>query len=274
MGNTDRTKKHDIVVFTATKRPGGLDVVHDSLVRQNMSVLWVVGDDLFYVRHDEFKENCVLPYVYFDAYAWRLADKDLYRTLAHAFNFGLFFARKVRAELFVTLQDFISIPDDGLRRFVDMGVEFPDSLLTGLCSHSVDPTADYVNEFQTDGDWTIFPEPWHGRPREIAWHDVRDTGTGGYVEIDQVRWEANWGAVPSTVLHDTDVECDEAYDRGVAYENQDFAMRAKERGYGEVWLDEGNHALALPHRAYFPWEEQRDMEHNNKDFHEGKWVAR
>jgi hypothetical protein len=177
-------------------------------------------------------------------------------------------ARDLDADLFVALQDYTWLPCDGLDRFVAMAEEFPTCLLAGLCSMTDKPGVEGVAD--PEGLWSIFHEPYDGRkPSSISWLDCRLEIAKGICPVAPMFWEANWAAIPRRVLHDTSLDYDVAYDRGHGYDNQDYAYRAVGKGYG-VWIDTANHAIELPHRAYFPVQQAALEAKSNREWHEGR----
>ena len=259
-----------IYVFTPTCRYGGVDVNFNSLLRQTeQDFCWIVLDDLFNERTtmwlDLFEEIDLIPGMP------PARKKGDYRNLAAAYNAAVEIAVEDEdAELFVTMQDYMWLPEDGLEKFLDLHRSNPDRLLTGLCSISLDPTPDKVVDLE--GHYTIFGAPYFDKPKVIDWADVREHSEGIRGGNHQ-EWEANWGAVPMDLLR-SGLRWDIEYDRGVAYENQDFAIRALLDFEVEVTIDQSNHAITLPHKKYFPEEEKRDGPQNNKDWHEARWRDR
>jgi hypothetical protein len=265
-----------IVVFTPTRQYGGLDVTYSALKRQEgvdlSDLLWVVGDELYKERAGILKTHAAdLLTLHFDTTVYRDEEPGLVRTYVHAYQDALRLARDLSADMFVSLQDYIIPPVDGLARFIAMNEnpEYGGALFTGLMSHAGDPTADEVHDLE--GKWTIFAEPYESTPTTISWADVRHKGPGIH-QADACWWECNWGAVGRTALHDARINYDLSYDMGIAYENSDFAMQAQQLGY-RVYMDCDNHALGLPHRAYWPHQEKEDVEINlaNKARYQGKW---
>lgn len=262
-----------VVVYTPTRRAGGLDVNLASLIRQggDFNLTWIVGDtrdrnDTHLHITDTCQEHGV-------TYCWFQCPSDR-PSLCRSYNEATEWARELDADLLVSMQDYLWAPPDGVQRFVDLAKLYPAALLTGACSISSDPTAaeiaDPVDPF------TIFIHPYDGhRPREIGWEDVRlaegirrYVHKGPYVGIDVEWWEANWAAIPRTLLYDTRLAFDESYDRAVGHENQAYAISAYELGYNRV-MDPGNHAISLPHRSYFPAEtaELEKLRQSNMRYH-------
>ncbi len=260
-------------VLTVTMRPGGLDLTRACLLRQNHpDLIWLIGDDLYPTR-EAVKYAGPLRALHFDTGENKRAN-NAPSSLAAAYRRGIEIAREMDVDLLVSLQDYIWIPPDGIRRFEMMAEEFPTCLLTGLCSHSEDPPASEVVD--ACGDFTIWAQPHDGRkPGHIRWRDCRlekwPVGVWANAK-DPIWWELNWAAIPRPILHDSRLNFDESYDRGFGYENQDYAIRACKLGYG-VWIDTGNHAISLPHRDYFREEQKRLRGLSNREWHERKWAA-
>lgn len=262
-------------IFTPTIRRGGLDVTAASIRRQKDvlgQLIWIVGDELFREREKIFELNAPdIPTIHFDTSAIRRQVPNLYRTLAHADNHALQISRENNADLMISLQDYIWIPEYGIRRFQELNQVHPNHIYTGLCSFSSDPGPEAV--VNPDGLWSVFETPYkvEDKPQEISWHDVRDSDDEERVGICDPVWaEMNWSAIGKTVLYDLDIAFPNEYDEGVAYENQDYSFQAFHKGYNTV-IDRDNHAISLNHKRYFPEEEAEHMQHLNQERHYAKW---
>jgi hypothetical protein len=128
------------------------------------------------------------------------------------------------------------------------------------------------------GLYTIFDKPFTDKPRETWWwsdYDVRGAGRslGIHVDVDVQQWEANWSAIPKAILN-SKVGYDEELDRGIGYENQDYAFACKHDLGARIILDTTNHAFGLPHKLYFPkmTQENGDMVPGNRAYVESKWA--
>lgn len=262
-----------VAVFTPTHRYGGLDVNYNGLCRQvgGHDITWLIADELIAERLDIYEQINTSPFNEIGIIAFKV-PKTGYRNLAASYNEALRIARKLGVDLFVTQQDYTWIPDNGIDRYAKLCEHHPNAFYTGLCSHSADPPLDMVTDIK--GLWTIFDQPFLYKPTTIGWADCRGEQVddlSGIYPCMPVAWEANWAALGKDVLYDEECYWDEAYDIGVAYENQDFAERASGCGHN-ILLDPSNHAIALPHRAYFPWQEAADIQHSNQQLHEKKWA--
>jgi GT2 family glycosyltransferase len=185
------------------------------------------------------------------------------RNLAASYNQALRFAREMDCDGFVSLQDYIWIPEDGIQRFIDASEKIDDPhILTGICHITEDPTPDKVVD--VENYFSIFAEPYDEEPTTIKWEDVRKVNNEKFtadpealLSTSPVEWEANWAYIPREALHDTRLRYDEDFDRYVAYENQDYAYRALELGYFTM-IDTHNIAKSLPHKAYWPEQEAHE----------------
>ncbi len=249
-------------VFTPTRLPGGLDVNYHALTRQTRKpYVWIIGDELFSERADLVHRLPIRTH-HFQA-GWTPGHL---RNLCASYNVALDYARRIGCDMFVSMQDYFWIPEDGLERFEAMAQTLDGHLLTGLASLTGDPPPSAIAN--PKGLFTIFDKPYSGKPQEIAWHDVRDRdGENGYQVRPWIEWEANYSAITPAIMA-TDIQWDTAYDRGVAYENQDLALRAANAYGAATWIDLDNHALGLPHKAYFPELERADAPYSNREFHE------
>lgn len=263
-----------VAIFTPTSRPGGLDVLEASLKRQtNQDFWWFVVDDLYEKRIEvwdrlraEFNDKVTNI---------KLGPKTKHRNLCEAYNMA---AKLVLLDgsfnLFVSLQDYIWIPPDGIERFVNTHEERPNDLITGVTHISDVPSPSTVSDKY--GGYTIFSRPFTGKPESLNWEDVRVseiyTGydQGALLSVEPGHFEANWAAIPVSKFKEG-IFWDEEYDQGVAYENCDFAQRATRETNCEILLDTGNVAISLPHKDYFDGEREDILNHTNRWLYESKW---
>ncbi len=261
-----------VVIFTPTIHYGSIAEQYECIRNQNTheDIVWIIADELYEQRKDIVKENT--PEVH-TVHLQVTKEKGHYRNLARSYNLALQLAReKYKASLFVSLQDYIWIPDNGIRRFIIAANLYPDCLLTGLMSIYKEPGPDKIVD--PKGLWTIFGKPWYRKPEgDYWWEDVRRLAIPGgarYVQINPLGWEQNWAAIPAAVLHDDALNYDEDFDIGVAYENCDFGVQAYNLGYKTV-IDYKNEAYGFAHKSYWPEKEQADMAYSNTDMFNKKW---
>lgn len=245
-----------IVVATPTMQFGGLDVAFASVSRQTVAkdIIWLIADEKLKLRkhiyselHDLGRIRAVVPF--------RVPTREGYpRNLTSSYNEALTIARDLDADFFVSMQDYIWIPPDGVERFASLGNSEPNALLTGLCSIADNPTPEAVVD--PEGLLTIFSEPYTAEPNHSWWwsdFEVRGAGREipSLVEIDPQQWELNWAAIGSKILA-TDAFFDPEYDLGIGYDHQDFAATCRRDHGSKIILDTGNQAIGLPHKAFFP----------------------
>lgn len=263
-------------VFTPTRLPG-IDVSLASIERQILDpgdeVLWVIADEIdreFHANNSQVitKRICV---------PWDVGNP---RNLARAYNYGIREARDWGADIFVSMQDYIWAPENGLQLFAQVdramtNIGTSKTLLTGYCDISADPSPDLITN---PGGWiTIFDEPYEDQPQDIAWYDSRRENKKGAEEICQIpalEWETNWAAISKVALYDEELFYDEEFDAAVAYENQAFSYLAKQKGY-IILLDQRNEAISLPHKRYFSqWEkEEAPLTHINRKLTEDRYAS-
>ncbi len=261
-----------LAVFTPTYRPGGIDVLLGSLERQIFKdFVWIVSDQRFLRRKDMW--GAIANHVDFEVlFLSRMIQEGNKRNLCAMYNAAADYTVEKGYDMLISLQDYIYVDEDGLQKFVDAHEKFPNSLLTGVTHISRDP---YPNKiYDLEGDYSIFMAPFTTKPKRLSWEDVRVTQM--YTSEDTIHpvetghWEANWAAVPVHVL-DLGIRWDENYDKGIAYENMDFAQQAKGMGYNVV-LDKTNVAISLPHKDYFEGEREEIVDFSNREYYESKWM--
>lgn len=271
-----------VAIFTPTARPG-FDVTHASVKRQetDAEIMWIVGDLLFDQRANVFKnlaeqdrQQGLYNYKHFPT---PKVDNNA-RSVSKAYNAAMYTARKWGANMFLSLQDYIYIPEDAVQKFIVMDQEIKEENLkgiyTGITSISRDPLDREINDL--NGMYTIFKEPYYDRPSEIEWCDVRyvHNHTHSYHRASAIEFETNWACFPEDVLYSKDLFFDEIYDDGVAYENQDYAFRAIQQGF-EVFVAYNNQAISLPHKRYFSeeWAKEEPLTEVNRKITEDRWVT-
>lgn len=244
-------------------------------------LLWIVGDELHDRRYHVYstierdRGLNVMPF--------KPKREGRHRNLCAAYNEALDRASSWRATHFVSLQDYIVIPHDGLSRFVqaiDGAIEMDELPIVSGVTHITGTMLWHVVDL--DDDYSIFHRPVRAVDpfdREGAhedpkfWTDVRitdlyaDSPDDAIVQIAPVHWETNWAALPMS-LYDAGLRWDVEYDQGAAYENQDVAIRAVKQFGATAWMDKGNVAYSLPHRDAFPGYHEELRAHGNREFHE------
>lgn len=262
-----------LAVFTPTYRPGGLDVLEASLMRQTFkNFVWIVSDQRFLRRGETWKE--IMERVPFEIlFMNREIEEGNKRNLCAMYNAAADFVAANDFNMLVSLQDYIYVPEDGLEKFVAVNKLFPNDLLTGVTHISREPFPNKIVDL--GGDYTIFAEPYADKPKHFSWKDVRVSEL--YVVGDDIlpvqtgHWEANWAALPKNIL-EAGIRWDNAYDKGIAYENMDFAQQANKNLGTKVILDKTNVAISLPHKDYFGGEREEIEEFSNRNYYEKKWL--
>lgn len=251
-----------IAVFTPTNQYGGLDVTWASLARQVVAdeIYWFIADELAEERkglygqmHGEQALANVYPFI--------VPRRDGYPSnLTTAYIMGMEFAREIDADIFISLQDYIYLESWQVGWFVQMALEYPHDLGTGLCSIADNPGPEMIAD--PKGLYTIFDEPFIDRPADgLLWSDYDHRGDGrmsppGVYEGDQYAWEMNWCYIPRAILHDRELNFDPEFDRGLAKDHHAYTAAARAKG-ARVLIDTRNHAIGLPHTLYFPKSAER-----------------
>lgn len=257
-----------VSVLTVTSRPGSIDVTWAALRRQTFQDFeWVLCDERYDRRHQE-----VAAYV--DDPRLRhipapRADGALW-SLNRSHNEGL---RHCRGELVVSLQDYIWVEADGLRRFWDAHREHGGrAFVTGV-------TATYrlpAPVHRLDGKVTIFAEPFTEPPDELMRVDEsRFRFPPGRSPITSFGWELNWAAAPLGALHDAGGFAEDHDRLFYSYDNVTVAVVADRLGY-RFLADRDNACRALDHGGIFPRPDDWEEHHGRRGGWDGwyrQWVA-
>lgn len=270
------------LVFQPTRLFGGVDVLWQSVVNQNVGVDVLVLDQHYEARGGmEFWGDVGFDYGMLTGQQWDavfLPFKDgAIRNLAGCYNYALTYARENEYDLLVSLQDYFWIARDGVQKFQKLAEEVPSAIYSGLANLYRDPYDDRVVD--KTAAWSIFAPTFHyerDEPKDMWWRDPR---------VDQVSsdapcigapvylWESNWAAIGPGVLADETMVYDEAFDRaGCAFENQDFAALCIHDGYPVVF-DPTNLGKGLDHKRWWREIETREepLTAMNRELMRVKW---
>lgn len=155
-----------ITIITPTIRKDGLQVVHNSLLKQTYKDWkWLIGSPF----DPEIKEATWIKDDYTGGF-W---------TLNRIYN-KLF--TNAKSDVIITWQDWIYIPPDGLQKFVDAAEKYPGAVISGVGDQyeSVDK---------------------YGRPQVKIWSDPRKSDKyGSFYEIFPNDAEWNWCLIPKKAL--------------------------------------------------------------------------
>lgn len=267
-----------ICVVVPSNRSGGLDILEASIARQSVKPTHLLfADELFKERESVVSDmfnRLEIEGVHFKP---QQTIRNAARNLVAAYNHSIEIAGVIGYtddDLFISLQDYIWLPENGIERFMMLNIVAPDSLITGVTDISLDPFATKIMDL--NGSYTIFDEAYTEKPKRIFWKDprpneiYRTSENNKIIEIDPEHWEANWAAVPFK-LFNMGARWSEIYDTGYAYENMDFAMNCQKEYNAQVLMDADNVAISLPHREYWPQEEYDLKKYNNRELHEKIW---
>jgi len=232
----------------------------------------VVSDERYHDRKDVW--NDIRYRVDFEIMFLNVPMKEENkRNLCAAYNDAAKIAVQEGTTTFISLQDYMYIEPDGLGRFVEFCENNRNDLITGVTHISRDPFPNKVVDLE--GKYTIFSEPYTDKPKRMSWEDVRVTEIYKNREtnifpVELGHWEANWAAVPVPLLS-KGIRWDEEYDKGIAYENMDFARRCNKCFKSEVYLDKNNVAISLPHKDYFEGEREEIERYSNRELYDHDW---
>jgi hypothetical protein len=240
--------KPQISVLYISNRYGSLDILRANLKRQlHQDFELVFVDGLYHERKEEVKE-------YFKDFKVKHIDQTVLpmeggylSKLARADNLGF---KNCDGELIVCLQDYIYIPQEGLRKFWFLHKqEEGKALLTGMGHQYHYPNSEEITN--PKGLITVFESDYTKKPETRFWKDPRDFGGFGIRNAYPVEWEMNWAAIPRDVIYDLG-GMDEQYDKeGFAWDNTNIATRAAMLGY-KVVLDPSNECFGFDHDGWWP----------------------
>jgi hypothetical protein len=259
-----------VVLFYPTAHFGGIDVLESNLERQTVKPDVILVADMLY-REEIWLELASKGYKIQSLEPTPIL-RPYKRNLAREYNRALSLSFTIEADLMLSLQSYIWIPNNGIERFVKIHEANPNALITGITDISKDPRPTGIK--YPNGLYTIFPHAYVTRPNKIDWWDSRrevyDLSDGDLFPIFPEHWEANWAAVPVDKFKQG-CKWDEDFDKGIAYENMDFAKTCVEKTACEVLLDARNESISLPHKDYFPGEREEIEQYSNRWRYEAKW---
>ena len=228
-----------VSLLVITNRPGGMDILRANVRRQTQKPDQVVLVDALYDQRAQPVQ------AFFDGLKIRhIPDppKEGICNIEPALNEGL---AHCKGDLVVFLQDYIWIPRQGIKRFVQGQNQLGDCLISGVGNVGAEP----AEADDPSGLLSVFGRDYTEMPEGVSWADPRITYERGWAHCEPVAWEANWGCAPREVIEAVG-GFDEAYRDGWAFGNADFAYRAQHVGY-ESYIDMENRCVAFPHDKYF-----------------------
>lgn len=240
--------KPQISVLYISNRYGSLDILKANLERQlHQDFELVFVDGLYHERKEEVKE-------YFkDFKVKHIDDKSILLTegflnkIARVQNLGF---KNCEGELIVSLQDYIYITQDGLKKFWFLHKHNNGkALITGMGHQYYYPSVEDIKTFK--GLVTVFEKEYKKKPETKHWHDPRFSGSielrAGY----PIEWEMNWAAIPTKIIYEIG-GMDEQYDKeGFGWDNTNIAERACMMGY-KVLFDPTNECYGFDHDGWCP----------------------
>lgn len=187
-----------ISVIFVTNRKGYEEILTDNLDRQTFR-------DFEVIVADENVEPYMASHYYFKPR--QKAEGDVWN-INKAYNDAI---DRAEGELLVFLQDFIWIPANGLQRFWDLHLIYPDALITGV-GHKAVKGLDGISE----PDERVFA--------------LREVSPG-----NASHWELNWSACPREAMP----RFHEGMDKYYGGENQYIAKKAGR----QIWIDRLNQCI-------------------------------
>lgn len=220
-----------VTVYTPTIREGWWNLMAYNLSKQTYKNFeWIIVDD-----YKEDRSEIAKKYAKMYALNIRYIRGEKVRrcNLVRANNITW---KAMKGELYVFLQDFIIIPENGLEQLVDVYRYNPDALIapTDILYNCLGPN------MSNKEDW------WDGEVNVLGqedWRNVRNTYEGMRESENPFDFEANYGAIPKKILDELNGFW-EFFDDGLGFDNSELALRALKLGY-RIIIDDTNVAKCI-----------------------------
>lgn len=211
-----------VSVLTPSVRPLGLKMTAESLKRQSYKNLeWLICMPEEYKLEAREVIGNIFPYKFIGN---PLLPKGKVWDLNYSYNRLI---KSSHGKIIVTLQDWIYIGIDGIKKFVDIIEEFGDIAVSGV-----------GDQFLQLGDY--------GKPECCIWKDPRiNDKYGSFYEIFPQDFEWNWGALKKSMLVDVGGFCEEL-DSGFGMDGYQVNERLDKLGY-KFYIDQDNISMTLRH---------------------------
>lgn len=227
--------KPKVSIITPTIRRGFWNLMAENIANQSYKNLeWVVVDDFPGDRSGIMKRYCQNKGIEWKYVRGGKTDK-FYYGLSTANNIGW---KESDGELLVFLQDFVLMPTIGIESLVDIYRKHPNDLIAPTDvyhSPSVEITTESEDWFQ--GNTNVVGE--------FMRSNQRNTGQGIRYSEMSTDWEANYGAIPRSVV-DRLGGWYEFFNDGLGFDNTEIAYRALLSG-SKIIVDDTNRGICIDH---------------------------
>lgn len=225
-----------VVCYTPTVRKGWWNIMADNLAKQTYKNFeWVIVDDIGYDRSEEAQKYAREYGLDIKLIHGKPRKKKRTYGLVNANNTAL---KEAEGELFVFLQDFILIPEDGIEQLVTLYRKNPTALLAPVDMY----VAPKIKPDIESEDW------FHGEldvVGDFIRQNIRIKNLGLRFSDHPYDFEQNYGAIPTEIARRLGGWY-EFYDEGLGYDNTDIAYRVLKSGY-KLIVDETNVAVCIDH---------------------------
>lgn len=228
-----------VTIYTPTVRNGFWNLMADNIANQTYkNIEWVIVDDGPKDR-SEIAEHYALEYEIKIKYL-RGKDRKVKRTysLINANNTAL---QNAEGELFVFLQDFVLMPEDGIERLTDIYRHNKNSFIAPVDSYYKSKVK--VN-LRDEEDWFsgVTGEEVVG---EFMRDNIRQQHIGLRQSFKLTDFEQNFGAVPVAILKDLGGYY-EFFDEALGFDDTEIIFRADQLGY-DLYVDDSIVAKCIDH---------------------------
>lgn len=228
-------KKQDVKVsvVTPTIRTGWWNLMADNLSNQTYKNFeWIIIDDHKNDRHETARKYAK-KYGLNIKYVRGKENNHRRYGLSSANNIGW---KNATGDLWVRLDDFVLLPENGLERMVDIHRRWPTALIAPVDEYRKMKVKPKVGQ-----------EDWFEGETDVAGDFIRQNIRIGLKELrfsdNPYDFELNIGAIPMGVLNKLNGFW-EFYDEGLGYDNTEIALRAMELG-SPLIIDERLRAICL-----------------------------
>lgn len=232
-----------VTIYTPTVREGWWEMMSQNIAAQTyQNIEWVIVDD-----HEKDRSSIAQEYAQkydLDIRYFRGKKRDIERaySLVSANNTMV---QNARGETVIFLQDFILMPERGVEWVVDFYNRHPNDLLAMTDIYhepGIKPvTANTRDWFGLEDRGRTFKDVVGKFMRK----NIRINNQGFRQSDNAVDWEANYGAIPMSVLKELNGFW-EFFDEGLGFDNAEIAYRAMSLG-SKLYIDEINQAICIDH---------------------------
>lgn len=230
-----KPREPKVTIYTPTLRNGWWNLMANNIAAQTYKNLeWVIVD-----AQKDSREHLAKKYAkMYDLDIKYIHQQPTKRTysLCNANNLAI---EKATGELFVFLQDFVLMPQDGIEKLVNVHLHHPNDFIAPVdvyYSPKMPPNISNSEDW-FDGEIDV--------AGEFMRQNVRIQNQGFRQAREVTDFEQNYGAAPTHILRELGGYY-EFYDEALGWDDTDIIYRAKKLG-SKLFIDESNIGLCIDH---------------------------